>query len=159
MIKLEVGERIGTYRVLDFIARGGFSLVYLAESEDGGRFALKIGDVAGGGRYVTRFLEEGGGVPPAGAADRPLVEVGSFWNRRTLHVRQGTGGVPVEIALDETRFPDGSLTRELELEIHGGGEEDGLRLLEDLLARARVDLEPSRRSKRRRLAEITGELA
>ena len=57
MIKLEVGEQIGAYRVVDFIARGGFSLVYLAENEDGERFALKVGDVAGGGRYVTRFLE------------------------------------------------------------------------------------------------------
>jgi len=57
MIKLEAGERIGTYRVLDFIARGGFSLVYLAEDEEGQKVALKIGDVAGGGRYVTRFLE------------------------------------------------------------------------------------------------------
>ena len=49
MIKLEAGERIGTYRVLDFIARGGFSLVYLAEDEEGQKVALKIGDVAGGG--------------------------------------------------------------------------------------------------------------
>jgi serine/threonine protein kinase len=57
MIKLEVGERIGAYRVVDFIARGGFSLVYLAEDEDGHKVALKVGDVAGGGRYVTRFLE------------------------------------------------------------------------------------------------------
>jgi len=57
MIKLEVGERIGAYRVVDFLARGGFSLIYLAEDEDGQRWALKVGDVAGGGRYVTRFLE------------------------------------------------------------------------------------------------------
>ena len=57
MIKLEVGERIGTYRVTDFLARGGFALVYLAEDDDGQKVALKVGDVAGGGRYVTRFLE------------------------------------------------------------------------------------------------------
>ena len=57
MIKLEAGERIGAYRVIDFIARGGFSLVYLAEDESGQKVALKIGDVAGGGRYVTRFLD------------------------------------------------------------------------------------------------------
>tara|TARA_R110002126_G_scaffold266899_4_gene410296 strand:- start:7992 stop:8918 length:927 start_codon:yes stop_codon:yes gene_type:complete len=57
MIKLEVGERIGVYKVVDFIARGGFSLVYLAEDEEGQKVALKVGDVAGGGRYVTRFLE------------------------------------------------------------------------------------------------------
>jgi serine/threonine protein kinase len=57
MIKLEVGERIGSYRVVEFLARGGFSLVYLAEDDEGQKYALKIGDVAGGGRYVTRFLE------------------------------------------------------------------------------------------------------
>ena len=57
MIKLEVGERTGGYRVVEFVARGGFSLVYLAEDSEGAKFALKIGDVAGGGRYVTRFLE------------------------------------------------------------------------------------------------------
>ncbi|MBJ02160.1 MAG: hypothetical protein CMK00_04725 [Planctomycetes bacterium] len=57
MIKLEVGERIGTYSITDFLARGGFSLVYLAENHAGDKVALKFGDVAGGGRYVTRFLE------------------------------------------------------------------------------------------------------
>lgn len=57
MIKLEAGERIGAYRVVEFLARGGFSLVYLAEDKEGDRVALKIGDIAGGGRYVTRFLE------------------------------------------------------------------------------------------------------
>ena len=57
MIKLEVGEKLGNYRVVEFIARGGFSLVYLAENDEGKKYALKIGDVAGGGRYVTRFLE------------------------------------------------------------------------------------------------------
>ena len=57
MIKLETGERIGSYRVVEFLARGGFSLVYLAEDAAGKQVALKVGDVAGGGRYVTRFLE------------------------------------------------------------------------------------------------------
>jgi serine/threonine protein kinase len=57
MIKLEAGERLGTYTVQEFIARGGFALVYLAEDVRGEKVALKIGDVAGGGRYVTRFLE------------------------------------------------------------------------------------------------------
>ena len=57
MIKLEAGERIGAYRVVEFVARGGFALVYLAEDDAGNKFALKLGDVAGGGRYVTRFLE------------------------------------------------------------------------------------------------------
>jgi serine/threonine protein kinase len=57
MIKLEAGERIGSYRVIEFLARGGFALVYLAEDAEGRKVALKVGDVAGGGRYVTRFLE------------------------------------------------------------------------------------------------------
>lgn len=57
MIKLEAGERIGSYRVVEFLARGGFALVYLAEDSEGRKVALKVGDVAGGGRYVTRFLE------------------------------------------------------------------------------------------------------
>jgi serine/threonine protein kinase len=57
MIKLQTGERIGKYRVQEFVARGGFSYIYIAEDAQGDRVALKIGDVAGGGRYVTRFLE------------------------------------------------------------------------------------------------------
>jgi len=57
MIKLEAGELIGSYRVVEFLARGGFALVYVAEDADGRKVALKLGDVAGGGRYVTRFLE------------------------------------------------------------------------------------------------------
>jgi serine/threonine protein kinase len=57
MIKLEAGERIGSYRVIEFLARGGFALIYLAENSAGEKVALKVGDVAGGGRYVTRFLE------------------------------------------------------------------------------------------------------
>ena len=57
MIKLEAGERLGAYKVQEFIARGGFALVYLAEDAHGKKVALKVGDVAGGGRYVTRFLE------------------------------------------------------------------------------------------------------
>ena len=57
MIKLEVGESLGTYRVRKFVARGGFALVYQASDKNGDVVALKVGDVAGGGRYVTRFLD------------------------------------------------------------------------------------------------------
>lgn len=57
MIRLETGASIGRFTITDFIARGGFACVYAAEDPEGGRVALKIGDVAGGGRYLTRCLE------------------------------------------------------------------------------------------------------
>lgn len=57
MIKLAAGEKLGTYRVREFLARGGFGLVYLATDPKGELVALKIGDIAGGGRYVTRFMD------------------------------------------------------------------------------------------------------
>ena len=57
MIRLETGETIGSYKITEFIARGGFACIYLAEDPKGGKVALKIGDVAGGGRYLTRCLE------------------------------------------------------------------------------------------------------
>lgn len=57
MIKLETGEYLGSYRVQKFLGRGGFAYVYQAEDTQGRKVALKIGDVAGGGRYVTRFVE------------------------------------------------------------------------------------------------------
>lgn len=57
MIKLQAGETLGAYRVQKFLARGGFAYVYLAEDTQGRKVALKVGDVAGGGRYVTRFIE------------------------------------------------------------------------------------------------------
>ncbi len=57
MIKLEAGEYLGSYRVQKFLGRGGFAYVYQAEDSQGRKVALKVGDVAGGGRYVTRFVE------------------------------------------------------------------------------------------------------
>jgi len=57
MIKLQAGEYLGSYRVQKFLGRGGFAYVFLAEDGQGRKVALKIGDVAGGGRYVTRFVE------------------------------------------------------------------------------------------------------
>ena len=57
MIKLEAGETIGAYKVQKFLGRGGFAYVYQAEDTQGRKVALKVGDVAGGGRYVTRFVE------------------------------------------------------------------------------------------------------
>jgi serine/threonine protein kinase len=57
MIKLQAGEYLGSYKVQRFLGRGGFAYVYLAEDSSGRKVALKVGDVAGGGRYVTRFVE------------------------------------------------------------------------------------------------------
>ncbi|MFT5288629.1 MAG: serine/threonine protein kinase [Planctomycetota bacterium] len=57
MIKLQTGEYLGSYRVQKFLGRGGFAYVYLAEDTQGKKVAIKVGDVAGGGRYVTRFVE------------------------------------------------------------------------------------------------------
>lgn len=57
MIKLQAGEYLESYRVQKFLGRGGFAYVYLAEDSQGRKVALKMGDVAGGGRYVTRFIE------------------------------------------------------------------------------------------------------
>ena len=58
MMKLAVGESIGNYRITRFLGRGGFALVYQAQHlESSETVALKIGNNAGGGRYVTRLLE------------------------------------------------------------------------------------------------------
>lgn len=58
MIKIDTGRVVGKYRILGFLGRGGFSHVYLAEdTASHEKVALKLGDVAGGGRYVNRFLD------------------------------------------------------------------------------------------------------
>ncbi len=58
MMKLAVGELVGNYRITRFLGRGGFSLVYQGEHvETGETVALKFGNNAGGGRYVTRLME------------------------------------------------------------------------------------------------------
>ena len=50
MIKLQAGEYLGSHRVQKFLGRGGFAYVYQAEADSGRKVALKVGDVAGGGR-------------------------------------------------------------------------------------------------------------
>jgi serine/threonine protein kinase len=57
MIRLEAGETLGTYRITEFLGRGGFACVYAADDAKGQKVALKVGDLAGGGRYITRCLE------------------------------------------------------------------------------------------------------
>ncbi len=57
-MKLAIGEVIGNYRITKFLGRGGFALVYMGEHvKSGESVALKFGNNAGGGRYVTRLLE------------------------------------------------------------------------------------------------------
>lgn len=60
MILIQNGERIGAYTVERFLGRGGFSYVYLAAHPTHGQVAVKVGDVAGGGKYVTRFSQATG---------------------------------------------------------------------------------------------------
>lgn len=58
MIHIAVGEMVGDYKVTRFLGRGGFSFVYLGEDrKTGEKVALKFGNNAGGGHYVTRLLE------------------------------------------------------------------------------------------------------
>lgn len=58
MMKIAVGEVVCGYRITRFLGRGGFTSVYLAEHEESGeKYALKVGQNAGGGRQVTRLLE------------------------------------------------------------------------------------------------------
>ncbi|MFQ5503231.1 MAG: serine/threonine protein kinase, partial [Planctomycetota bacterium] len=58
MMNIAVGEVLGGYHVTRFLGRGGFSYVYLAEEKTtGDKVALKFGNSAGGGQYITRLLE------------------------------------------------------------------------------------------------------
>ncbi|HEX9793704.1 MAG TPA: hypothetical protein VGC54_06935 [Planctomycetota bacterium] len=57
MIQIAAGQAIGPYVVQAFLGRGAFAEVFLATDSEGRRFALKIGDKSGGGRYLKRFDE------------------------------------------------------------------------------------------------------
>jgi serine/threonine protein kinase len=68
MQTLQTGKQIGNYEIISFVGRGGFALIYLAKNAQGEVFALKIGDITGGGRYVTRFLEITNELKPEGVS-------------------------------------------------------------------------------------------
>ncbi|MEK7554538.1 MAG: protein kinase [Patescibacteria group bacterium] len=57
MIKLSTGETLGSYRVRSFLGRGAFAHIYLATDTKNELVALKVGDIAGGGSYMKRFLD------------------------------------------------------------------------------------------------------
>ncbi|MBA3817818.1 MAG: serine/threonine protein kinase [Deltaproteobacteria bacterium] len=59
-LAFDPGTRIGRYRVVDKIGRGGMGGVFEVEDESGARFALKspIADVGGGGDVTRRFARE-----------------------------------------------------------------------------------------------------
>ena len=58
-LSLRIGDRVGPYVVSEFIARGAFAIACKAYHAHAPRElrALKFGDLAGGGRYITRCLK------------------------------------------------------------------------------------------------------
>lgn len=57
MLQLHTGQRVGAYQITGFLGRGAFAQVHLAEDACGREFALKVGDVQGGGSFLPRFGE------------------------------------------------------------------------------------------------------
>ncbi len=57
MLQIQTGQKIGRYQVESFLGRGAFAQVFLATDSKGRRFALKVGDDSGGGKYLPRFGE------------------------------------------------------------------------------------------------------
>jgi serine/threonine protein kinase len=68
MLQITTGQTLGSYRVLNFLGRGAFALVFLAESPSGEMVALKMGDESGGGQYLPRFGEVTGERNPSGVS-------------------------------------------------------------------------------------------
>ncbi|MBT3340909.1 MAG: hypothetical protein HOM34_04235 [Planctomycetes bacterium] len=57
MTQVQTGTHIAQYEILDFLGRGAFAQVFLAQDAQGNRFAIKVGEAGGGGSYVPRFRE------------------------------------------------------------------------------------------------------
>jgi len=57
MLQITTGQILANYRILAFLGRGAFAQVFLAESTDGRKVALKVGDESGGGQSIPRFGE------------------------------------------------------------------------------------------------------
>jgi eukaryotic-like serine/threonine-protein kinase len=59
-VALEAGTRVGRYRVIDRLGRGGMGGVFEVEDDTGARFALKspLMDFAPGGEVTRRFARE-----------------------------------------------------------------------------------------------------
>ena len=55
MLQITTGQTLGTYRVLNFLGRGAFAQVFLAESPSGELVALKMGDESGHESFVPLF--------------------------------------------------------------------------------------------------------
>lgn len=82
------------------------------------------------------------------AGKEPLRRLGSFENERTrvgpLRFPPGSSGPPLVFELDRTRFPDGSLERELEVELPAGARPAEVEhALSDLLSSLGIRPEPS----------------
>ena len=61
MIKLQSGERIGPYRVTEFLARGGFAYVYRAEDKDGMQSVLNEAGAKGNLKLIKVILQSATG--------------------------------------------------------------------------------------------------
>lgn len=105
--------------------------------------------------WVVQWLSGRGAEAPAGSG-APLREIAAFSNLRHLGWWEHDGR-PWEIALDRSRYPDGSVVYELELELRDQAAAPASAALDALLTAAGVDATPSTVSKRHRLAEALGE--
>ena len=68
MLNISSGQSLGAYRILNFLGRGAFAQVFLAESLSGQLVALKMGDESGGGSYLPRFSEVTSEKNPSGVS-------------------------------------------------------------------------------------------